>query len=132
MKPGINPSQIRVLVVDDELSIRRSLAAFLEDCNFEVSSVGSAEQALELLDKKTYHVVIIDLRLPGMSGDTLMFKIHERFPAIRFLIHTGSSSYSLPEELKNIGIQPEHVFLKPMANLTRVVETVQELMKNDE
>ncbi len=122
-------SQIRVLVVDDEAAIRASLAGYLEDYEFDVSAAGSAEEALEILEKEFFHVAIIDLRLPGMSGDALIVKAHGMFPAMRFLIHTGSAAYHLPEELTETGVRQGHIFLKPMADMTRMVEAVEALMR---
>jgi DNA-binding NtrC family response regulator len=127
---------IRVLVVDDESSIRNSLVAFLEDVDFELSSVGSAEEAFESIQdanrrRRQYHVVIVDLRLPGMSGEMLIIRAHELFPTIRFLIHTGSTSYRLPEEMKRIGMRPEHVFLKPVGDLAVFASAIRSLMKGE-
>jgi len=74
---------IRVLVVDDEDSIRESLTRFLEDYSYDIMSVGSAEEALTLLDKETFQVGIIDLRLPKMSGEALILRIYKRWPNMR-------------------------------------------------
>ena len=121
-------SQIRVLVVDDESAIRASLAGYFEDYEFDVSSAGSAEEALEMLEKESFHVAIIDLRLPGMSGDALILKAHRMFPSMRFLVHTGSAAYHLPVELTESGVKQNHIFLKPLADMTLMVEAVEELM----
>jgi DNA-binding NtrC family response regulator len=122
-------SQIRVLVVDDEQSIRRSLVGFLEDYEFNVASASSAEEALEILKKESFHVGVIDLRLPGMSGDALILKAHEIVPTMRFLIHTGSSSFNLPDELKYIGLRQNDVFLKPLSDMTVVVDSIERIIK---
>ncbi len=124
---------IRVLIVDDEFSIRNSLSAFLEDHDFRVSIAGNAEEALESMNEamrlqQQYHVAIIDLRLPGMSGETLIKKAHGLFPGIRFLVHTGSSTYSSSEEMKRIGILQEHVFKKPLPDLTLLAMAVKKLV----
>lgn len=121
-------SKIRVIVVDDESAIRASLAGYLEDFEFDVSSAGSAEEALEMLEKEPFHVAIIDLRLPGMSGDALIVEAHRMVPSMRFIIHTGSAAFHLPEELRCAGVLGDHIFLKPMADMTSMVEAVEELM----
>lgn len=122
-------SQIRILVVDDESAIRASLAGYLEDYEFDVSSAGSAEDALEMLEKESFHVAIIDLRLPGMSGDALILKAHRMFPSMSFIIHTGSAAYHLPEELTYAGVRQDHIFLKPMPDMSLMVEAVEALIK---
>ena len=121
-------SLIRVLVVDDEPSIRNSLVEFLEDCQFEVSAADSAESALELVDQTIIDVALVDIRLPKLDGDSFIIKAHERCPEMRFLIHTGSVEYKLPAELKHFGVTRKHVFLKPQMDLSVFEHAIRELM----
>ncbi len=123
--------KFRVLVVDDERSVRRSLVEFLEDYDFDVLSAKSAEEALELLKNETCKVGVIDLRLPGMSGEALIQQAHKIAPDMRFIIHTGSVGYFLPDELKNIGMTADYVFLKPLPDLDIIVDAINKLMQND-
>jgi DNA-binding NtrC family response regulator len=118
---------VRVLVVDDEPSVRWSLAAFLDDFDFDVRSAESAEEALTSMNEEPCDVAIVDLRLPGMSGDTMILHAHELYPQMRFLIHSGTQAYHLPEELRRIGMRPEHVFLKPQVDLMLIVDAVLDL-----
>lgn len=120
---------IKVLVVDDEVSVCRSLVGFLEDSEFDVSSASSGEQALELAAKEHFDVAIVDLRLPGMSGETLILKAYDVVPELRFIIHTGSVGYRLSAELKRIGMLPDHVYLKPMDDLNELVDGIEKLAK---
>ncbi len=124
-------SSIRVLIIDDEPAIYRSLGEFLEDCDFEVMSAENAEDAFNILKNKPQDVAIVDLRLPSMNGETLILKAHEMQPALRYLIFTGSDEYTLSEELENIGIRPEHIISKPLSNLSLMVEAIQELMHKE-
>src|SRR5579864_2243924 len=57
-----------VLIVDDELGIRRSLAGVLEDEGYRVEAVASGEACLELLAKRKFDVVMLDIWLPGIDG----------------------------------------------------------------
>lgn len=125
-------STIRVLVVDDEPSVRESLGEFLEDFEFEVSVAECAEEALDLIGKERYDVAIVDLRLPGMSGDALILKIHDKLPHMHFLIHTGSVAYSLSEDLEQIGVRSEYVFFKPLQDLALLVEGITKLLRQEE
>lgn len=88
-------SPIKVLVVDDEPFVSMSLVEFLDDHGFEATSVGNAEDAMQLLEKKRYDLAIIDLSLPGIGGEGLILKAHKMCPSTRFLTHTGSTSYRL-------------------------------------
>lgn len=123
--------QRRVLVIDDEASIRESLTEFLEDFDFEVTSAGSAEEALELLRDQPQDVVVADLRLPGMSGDTMIPLAHKLRPNLRFLIHTGSVGYHLSEELSRVGMRPEDVMFKPLSDMMILVNNLESLLASD-
>ena len=118
----------RILVIDDEASIRESLAEFLKDFDFDVSSAQSAEEALELLQKAPQDAIIADLRLPGMSGDTMIPLAHQIQPDLHFLIHTGSIGYHLSEELTRIGMRPDHVMYKPLPDMMVLVDNLESLL----
>ena len=122
-------SRVRILVVDDEPSICESLVDYLEDFGLKVFAACSAHEALEILAKEPLDVAIIDIRLPGMSGDHLVMKAHHLQSNLRFLIHTGSSNYQPSEELIQIGIQPEHIFAKPVRNLILLKEAIEKLVQ---
>jgi len=86
------------------------LPAFLEDEGFTVFSAASGEEALDLILKQEIDVAIIDMRLPGINGDTLILKAHEIQPVLKFLIHTGSTNYSVSRSLEEIGVKKDQVF----------------------
>ncbi len=127
-----NLNKIRVLLVDDEAAIREGLVEYLEDYDFEVAAAMNAEEALNILAKKPHDVAIIDLRLSGMGGETMILRIHQIYPSLRFLIHTGSTDYRLSKELKLIGIQSEHVFFKPVLDLTQLYKGINNLVRGKE
>jgi CheY-like chemotaxis protein len=120
----------RVLLVDDEPLIVHNLEAFLGDEGMQVESAGSAEQAIARLEAGAdYDVCIMDMRLPGMDGNAAVRHLHRLRPALRFLIHTGSTSYSLPEELRALGIGDGQLLRKPVADMGRVAEAVRALLR---
>lgn len=119
----------RVLVIDDEISVCQSLVGFLEDSDFDVSSACSGEEALDIITRERFDVAIVDLRLPGMSGEALILQVYEKVPQLRFLVHTGSVDYRLSGELKEIGINQGDVFLKPMDDLNELVERIYSIIQ---
>ncbi len=122
-------SDIHVLVIDDEPGICLSLTAFLEDYGLKASSAESAEAALALMESTAIDICIVDLRLPGMSGEELIVEACTRYPGLRHIIYTGSTSYTLPEPLQALGMRPEHVFLKPIRVLTLLVQAIKALVE---
>lgn len=125
---GMNDySNIRVLVVDDEEAIRDSLSAFLQDYGFLADPCGSTEEARDMLRETSYDVCVVDLRLSGMNGEDLIRLASKRYPGQRYIIHTGSISYALPEDLRAIGMRSEHVFHKPVRVLSLLVKCIKTL-----
>ncbi|MGH7743167.1 MAG: sigma-54-dependent transcriptional regulator, partial [Candidatus Eiseniibacteriota bacterium] len=81
-----------VLVVDDEDDIRRMLARVLEKEGFTVAQADSGEQALASLEQKSFDVVLLDIRMPGMSGLDALTQIRERRPESAVIMVSGESS----------------------------------------
>jgi len=120
----------KVLVVDDEESIRLSLTAFLDDLDYNVVSVDSAEKALDILKDQSFHIAIVDLRLPVMSGDAMILEANKIIPSLKYIIHTGSVGYNPSDNLKAIGISSKNVIFKPIHNLEIITEAIEKLLKN--
>jgi DNA-binding NtrC family response regulator len=92
-----------VLVVDDEKNMRLSLQAVLKDDGYAVSAVESAEQALSLIEREEFFMVITDARLGGMSGYEFLKKIHSRKPALPALMLTAYATPKLAVEAIKAG-----------------------------
>lgn len=118
----------RILVVDDEPSIRRSLRAFLEDEGFAVTSVATAEEGLAALAGEPFDGAIVDMRLPGMDGNAFIVKAHRVQSTLAFLIYTGSVGYVPLPELQAVGIGEEHVFIKPLNDLAVLTKRLRRLL----
>src|SRR3954452_21784935 len=58
----------RILIVDDEETIRLALRKFLRSRGFDVEISGSGDQALEILEKQSFSLMLCDVRMPGMTG----------------------------------------------------------------
>ena len=66
-----------ILIVDDEVGIQESLSGVLEDEGYTASVAASGEACLDLLQKQTFDVVLLDIWLPGMDGLETLRKIRE-------------------------------------------------------
>ena len=62
------------LILDDEESIRQSIAAYMEDDGYIVFQAGSGEEALEIVKNNVIDEAVVDIRLPGMDGNTFMIE----------------------------------------------------------
>ena len=63
---------LRVLIVDDEISVRKVMAAVLAQLGFPCETAASGEEALRVLETQRIDAVISDLQMPGMSGMELL------------------------------------------------------------
>lgn len=107
-----------VLIVDDEAMIRENLKAYLEDEGLRVAAFEAVTPALDWLQEGGIcRVCIMDMRLPDMDGNTAIRILHQRYPQMEFLIHTGSSSYSLPDDLRVMGLDDDCVYYKPLTDM---------------
>ncbi len=114
----------RILVVEDEETVRRGLRAWLEDDEFLVTTAQSGERALEVLQGSPADGAIVDIRLPGMDGNTFIEQAHRLCPEMRFLVFTGAIHYSPPPTLRSLGIDDKDVFQKPLSNMALLVEAL--------
>lgn len=108
MKQEASDARYRVLLVDDDADVLKSLAAALE-FDVEVVTCRSAEQALELLHKGEFHVICSDYSMPGMNGLELFERVAELPSPVACLLLTGSSSF-----IERSGTVNEYVLTKPV------------------
>lgn len=117
----------RILIVDDEPPIRRLLVSYLEDYEeFAVREASSGEGALEELAREPADLAVVDMRLPGMSGEAFILAAGRAGLCRRFLLHTGSMDLVLSRELRDLGVTQPDVFLKP-ADVEALVERIRDL-----
>lgn len=83
-----------VLIVDDEPAICWAFKECLSDEGFTVDVAGSAEQALEISDRRTPDVVVMDIRLPGMDGIAALQKLQTKMSSTPVIIMTAFGSLS--------------------------------------
>jgi DNA-binding NtrC family response regulator len=85
-----------ILVVDDEKNIRRTLRMVLEGEGFDVIEAGSAEEAFPMIDEAAPDLVVLDVRLPGMSGVEALEKIRKdkAQSALPIVVISGHASLS--------------------------------------
>lgn len=82
-------SDYRVLLVDDEEELVSTLAERLEYRGFSAKYTTCGATALEMLKKSEFDVVVVDLKLPGLSGEDLLATIRAEYPGVPVLMVTG-------------------------------------------
>jgi two-component system, cell cycle response regulator len=99
---GKKNSDINVLIVDDDLSVRNTMDEYIASAGFSTLAASSAEEALELIEKNNFAVIITDIRLPGLGGLELTKVIKQKNGSDVIVVTGYSDDYSY-EEAINIG-----------------------------
>ena len=117
-----------VLVLDDEGVVRESLADYFEDCGWRVLQAASAEEALNLLAVDPPEGALVDIRLPGMRGDSFIREAHRLCPGLAFVIVTGSPELCRNGEGKSFLLDLPatfaRLFEKPITDLAELEHTL--------
>jgi heterodisulfide reductase subunit A len=92
-----------VLIVDDEAIVRESIRDWLKDAGYEVSVAETGEEALKLIQKQNFGVMILDLRLPGMTGIDVLKKVKVIKPDIKSIVITAYPTMLTQEEASKLG-----------------------------
>ena len=95
-------ANVRILIVDDEFSVRDSLMAWFQDEGYTVAAAASGKEALAKLTENQWDIFFLDLKMPGMSGLELQKKIKEIHPDSTIIIITAYASVeSAVEAMQN-------------------------------
>ncbi len=86
----------KILLVDDEEPVRMLFKELLTREKHDVKQVSSAEEALEWIEKDNYDVVLLDIKLPGMTGVEALKLVKEKKPDLTVIMITG---YGYDDEL---------------------------------
>ena len=79
----------RILVIDDESSIRKSFQLALEDSGYAVQTVESGEKGIKAVQKDKYDLIYLDLKMPGMNGAETLRHLREILPQTPVYIITA-------------------------------------------
>jgi len=120
---------IRILVVDDDESIRKVLATILEEKGYVVDTAENGKEAIEKSNAKFYNLALIDIRLPDMEGTQLLTALKETTPKMVKIIITGYPSLQNAVEAVNKGA--DAYILKPF-NMDSVLNTIKEHLKKQQ
>jgi CheY-like chemotaxis protein len=111
----------RVLLIDDDDTVRETHEEVLKAGGHLVATVGSGMAAVEKCREQEFDVVITDLSMPGMSGLELATEVKRLYPSMPVVLFSGWAMQELEEKVKEAGI--DHILVKPclMEDLLGVV-----------
>jgi DNA-binding NtrC family response regulator len=92
-----------VLIVDDEKNIRLTLSMVLEAINISVDTAGTGEEALQKLAEKSFNLMLLDLKLPGMDGLEILRRVTDKYPDLMVIMITAYGSIEVAVEAMRLG-----------------------------
>ena len=126
-RDGIPTIKPKVLIVDDDETIRTSLSLILEFGDFEVATAASVNDALKLIGSQVFDVLLSDLHMPGAGdGLTVVSAMRHSNPAAVTIIFSGYPE--MKEAAAAILLQADEILLKPMSP-TVLLQTIRERLK---
>lgn len=93
----------RVLIVDDDRNMTRTLSDILAASGFAAETAASASEGLRILNAKACHVVVTDIRMEGMNGIEFQRVIREKYPDCRVILITAYADFELIERGRKQG-----------------------------
>ncbi len=96
-------SKIRVLLVDDEVELLQALSERLRLRGFDVAVARSGEKALALIEAVDIDLVVLDLKMPGIDGMTVLRSTRSSHPRVEVIMLTGHGSEKEREEALRLG-----------------------------
>ncbi len=94
---------IKILIIDDEHSIRETLEMFLREKGYEVVTSKDGEEGLRLIQRERPDIVILDIRLPGMDGLEVLRRIKEKEEGIHVIMITAYHDTETTKHAMNLG-----------------------------
>ena len=85
-------NKIRVLIVDDEVRFLKTLGQRLELRGLEVTGISNGQDAIETARQQTFDLALLDLKMPGMSGEQVLEVLRAEHPHMEVIILTGHGS----------------------------------------
>jgi DNA-binding NtrC family response regulator len=122
----------KILVVDDDESIRSTVKAILQEEGYAVDLASTGQEAIQMTRENKYNVALLDIRLPDIEGVELLSLLEDGVPRIRKIMVTGYPS--IQNSVAAVNKRADAYLIKPVDpdNLLAVVQEQIKLQKEEE
>ena|SRR3989344_5271837 len=123
-----NPTKHRILLVEDEPSIRKMYLFKLKESDYETMAAANGKEGLEIAESWQPHIILLDLHMPIMSGDKMLERLRnqEWGAEIRVIILTNISKSEAPSILRFLNV--DRYIVKAHTTPGEVVKHIQEVL----
>jgi DNA-binding NtrC family response regulator len=122
-------SNARILVIDDDESIRTMLALILEDEGFSIGTAQNGQEAVAKSNAEFYNLAIVDFKLPDVEGTELLLMLRETKPRMMKIMLTGYPTVQNAAEATKNGAD---AFMVKPADPSVLIGKIRELLKKQE
>lgn len=114
-----------VLIIEDEAATAAPVKAALEMDGISADIACDGKEGLSLFRKKAYDLILLDLKLPGLTGEEVLSAIRKEDPFITVIVYTNYSNFADIKKLTNIGIDG-YINKGPGADLDELVTAIED------
>jgi len=114
----------RLFIVDDEVESSESVSEFFGRLGYDVTLTHGGKPAIEILEKTSFPVVLLDIKMPDLDGEEVLKFIVKKWPDTKVIVVTGFSEGRSKEELMEMGAYD--YIMKPI-DLARMYDMVDKL-----
>ena len=119
----------RILIVDDDVTIRSTMEAILEDEGYSVESAANGKEAIKKTNEQIFNLALLDIRLPDMEGVELLKLMKDSVPRMRKIMVTGFPS--LQNAVEAVNRNADAYLIKPV-DIDQLLTTVREQLEKQE
>jgi two-component system nitrogen regulation response regulator NtrX len=116
----------KILIVDDDENIRKTMKAILEEENYSVDLATNGKEAIQMTNEKMYNLALLDIRLPDIEGVELLQLMKEYVPRTRKIMVTGYPT--IQNAVMAINKNADAYLLKPV-DIEKLLQIVKEQLR---
>ena len=117
-----------ILVVDDEDALRTVLSSELESEGYVVATAGDGDEAITVLQGKSFDLVLLDIKMPRVDGFEVLRFIKEHHPATKVIMLTGFADLKNAIESKKLGAED---FVSKPYDLVDLLTTIERVLTSE-
>jgi DNA-binding NtrC family response regulator len=119
----------RILIVDDDETIRTTMKAILEEEGYNVDLAGNGKEGIQKTNERAYNIALLDIRLPDMEGVQLLKLMKETLPRTRKIMVTGYPSTQ--NAIEALNKNADAYLIKPV-DIEKLLSTIKEQLRLQE
>ena len=119
---------MKILIVDDQKIVLDSCKRILDEDGFAVTLATSADEAVERIRTETFSLILLDIKMPGRDGMSLMRQVKETWPQIPIIVMSG---YTTPETIAEVSETDAATFIAKPFTPDELLDAVGQVIQRE-